>query len=273
MISRMDDLNYILFVKGKEMFTNFATTALSLITILTSYSCTTFLFNSDSLFAGRILEGWNLIILYLHLFISLTYATISNKSFIRRALLDNPEFYLERKFVSQYFLAVTSGCILLGIIDSIIGYFSVKLVLTRFKTSEGFYFSQETILVVIFVILFLVQNFKIYSIYTRLSTKYWIINFIMIILVLGFLAFFGSIKLDSINRITIDEIFKAPIALLPFVNSVGFNCFFVWVVIKGIVKNLMHPFYYRYLENISHVRRRNSYQEKSQKEDYQHLRD
>lgn len=243
-ISKMEDLNYILFVKGKQIYSNFATTALSLITVLTSYSCTTFLSNSDARESGRILEGWTLILLYCHLFLALAYATVSNKSFVSGALRKNPEFYLERKFISQYFLAVCSGCILLGIIDSVIGYYSIKLIMRRYKNPEGSTYSQDTIVLMIFVSLFLVQNFKIYSFFTRLSKKFWLINLAVVVLVAGFLAFFGSIKLNTINRIPVDEIINSPLALIPLVNSVGFSCFLIWVVIKGIVKNLVHPFYF-----------------------------
>jgi hypothetical protein len=246
-ISELKILNYLLFVKGKQIYTNYITYCLLLIAMLSSSSTLVFLFNSNTLFSGRFFQSWAVNLLYAWVLTLLIVSTTSNKSYTRTVLEKNPEFYLERKTINQNFLTLCAGCLLLAIIDSLIIYFTSSVVLRTALSTTGYVFESNALGLHVTISLLVKSAYKIYMFNIRLGNKFWIVNFLFLTSTLIWLALTDKYDTGGIDSIPVRELFSSPIAYAAFLSSVGVTGFLVHVVFHWMNRTLIYPFFYQSL--------------------------
>ena len=191
-ISEMKILNYLLFVKGKQIYSNYVVFCLMLITMLGSISSIIFSFNASTLFSGRFFSFWTIFIMFVWIGASVVSSTTSNETFTRLVLEKNPEFYLERRTLNQNFLTICAGCLLLSIIDSTVINFSMNYILQKARVVNGYMMEQNAISLHVFLTMTIVIIFKIYMLFIRLGKSFWFINLAAILCCTIFLLLVGT---------------------------------------------------------------------------------
>lgn len=250
-ISEMKILNYLLFVKGKQIYTNYISFCLVLIAILGSTSGLAFTLNSNILFSGRFFQPWSVMVMYSWLVSAIIISTTSNQSFTREVLEKNPEFYLERRVLNKNFLTLCSGCLLISIMDSLITSMTTNYMIKMIPNPSGYILEKNALALHVTISIIIMSVFKVYMLFVRLGAKFWISNMIFIVLTAVFLFVMNTADQSVTNRIPISELMSNPMTFYAFLSSVGVNCFIIYVLFYWMSKMFIYPFYYSSVQQLN----------------------
>lgn len=244
-------LNYLIFVRGKRIYSNLICSKLFFISYIPVMSLYIFLLEAVSCFSTEIRGLWYKIIIGIVIIPIFLMTFSSTKTFSGRLLGEIPEFYLERRSINQNYLPISILAILSSTFDAVIIFTSAYFSYRFYTSEEGYTLTKEVVSIYGFFTFLILGIMKTQAFSLRISKiplLYGIVSSLILMVYFLLNPNFGKYLMISFP-------IKKAMKLKEFYFSLSYSLIllgiFNYALGLFINKNFIHPLYFESLYQTS----------------------
>lgn len=251
-INDLSILNYLIFVRGKRLFSNIISSQLLVVSFVPMVTIYSFLHDSVSCFSAEA-PGLGIkmfmVFILLPVFVS---AFTSNKTFTDSLLAKIPELYLEKRSLNYNYLPATILAIIVGIFDSIIIFSSAYFNMRYYVSPEGYRSYKELIAVFTLLNFLVIGIAKIYFLTIRRANCGFIYGSVATILLFVYLIANQPAEDNFTTGFPVVKVLQMSEFYFSLCHSIGSSMLFNYVFSLFVNRNFLHPLYFESLNQLAY---------------------